>query len=96
MHTHAIGMQLLDRGRHAREALSRLCDVLGCHVDQPDATGTFNVHIEADTFEQALDRAWDAMAAAGADDHLVFLEHPDMPDHWKWRPDTPVAPPSED
>ncbi len=85
MHTHAIGMQMLDRGMHAREAVQRLRTVLGCHVDEPDRTGTFSVHVEAATFERALDLAWNGMAAAGADDHVVFLEHPDIPDHWKLR-----------
>lgn len=96
MHTHAIGMQLLDRGLHAREAVQRLCDVLDCHVDRPDDTGTFAAHIEADSFEEALDLAWNAMASAGADDHIVFLEHPDMPDHWRWQTDGPIVQTPED
>ena len=96
MHTHAIGMQLMDRGLHAREAYGRLCEVLDCHVDQPDSTGTFAVHVEADSFEAALDRAWDAMAAAGADDHVVFVEHPDIPEHWRWRTEAPVGSPEPD
>ncbi len=92
MHTHAIGMQLLDRGLHAREAMERLRDILDCHCDEPDGSGIFAVHVEADSFEEALNRAWDAMAAAGADDHVVFIEHPDIPEHWKARTDAPVAP----
>jgi hypothetical protein len=92
MHTHAIGMQLLDRGLHAREAMERLRDILDCHCDDPDGSGVFAVHVEADSFEDALNAAWDAMAAAGADDHLVFIEHADIPEHWKARTDAPVAP----
>ena len=92
MHTHAIGMQLIDRGLHAREAMERLRDILDCHCDEPDGSGIFAVHVEADSFEEALNRAWDAMAAAGADDHVVFIEHPDIPEHWKARTDAPVAP----
>jgi hypothetical protein len=26
---------------------------------------------------------WDAVAASGTDDHIVFLEHPDLPQHWR-------------
>ena len=92
MHTHAIGMQLTDRGLHAREAMERLRDILDCHCDEPDGSGIFAVHVEADSFEEALNQAWDAMAAAGADDHVVFIEHPDIPQHWKARTDAPVAP----
>jgi hypothetical protein len=25
------------------------------------------------------------VAAAGVDDHIVFLEHPDLPEHWMTR-----------
>ena len=92
MHTHAIGMQLIDRGLHAREAMERLRDILDCHCDDPDGSGIFAVHVEADSFEDALNQAWDAMASAGADDHVVFIEHPDIPEHWKARTDAPVAP----
>lgn len=92
MHTHAIGMQLIDRGLHAREAMERLRDILDCHCDDPDRSGIFAVHVEADSFEEALNQAWDAMASAGADDHVVFIEHPDIPQHWKARTDAPVAP----
>ena len=92
MHTHAIGMQLIDRGLHAREAMERLRDILDCHCDEPDGSGIFAVHVEADSFEDALNHAWDAMASAGADDHVVFIEHPDIPEHWKARTDAPVAP----
>jgi hypothetical protein len=28
---------------------------------------------------------WDAVAASGTDDHVVFLEHPDLPEHWRER-----------
>ena len=96
MHTHAIGMQLLDRGLHAREAMERLRDILDCHCDEPDGSGIFAVHVEADSFEDALNHAWDAMAAAGADDHVVFLEHPDIPDHWRWRTDATIVPAAEE
>ena len=46
---------------------------------------------EADDLEEALQAVWDAVAAAGADDHVVFLEHPDLPEHWRHRSGSPQA-----
>jgi hypothetical protein len=43
------------------------------------------VTLSADDFEHALTRVWDGVAASGTDDHIVFLEHPDIPEHWKSR-----------
>jgi hypothetical protein len=39
--------------------------------------------------EQALQRVWDAIAAAGADDHIVFAEHPELPEHRRVRSSAP-------
>jgi hypothetical protein len=52
-------------------------------VTEPDEVGVFEIHIEADDKEQALQRVWDAVAASGTDDHIVFFEHPDLPEHWR-------------
>lgn len=41
----------------------------------------FEIVLEADDEEKALQRVWDAVAASGTDDHIVFLEHPDLPEH---------------
>jgi hypothetical protein len=54
---------------------------------EPDEDGTFEIEIEADDEEQALHLVWNALAASGADDHLVILEHPDIPEHWRRRDD---------
>jgi hypothetical protein len=32
---------------------------------------------------------WNAVAASGTDDHVVFLEHPDLPEHWRHRSQPP-------
>jgi hypothetical protein len=32
---------------------------------------------------------WDAVAASGTDDHVVFLEHPELPEHWRSRSGRP-------
>jgi 3-hydroxyisobutyrate dehydrogenase-like beta-hydroxyacid dehydrogenase len=52
-------------------------------VGEPDELGVLDVRLEAEDREQALGRVWDAVAASGTDDHIVFLEHPDLPDHWR-------------
>jgi hypothetical protein len=80
---------LLDRpGPLAAAARERLAEQLpGAHVDPPDPeTGVFDVKFEAESREEALDRVWNALAAAGADDEILFLEHSDIPEHWRSRP----------
>jgi hypothetical protein len=58
-------------------------------VGQPDEVGVFEVELEADDDEDALRRVWDAVAASATDDHLVFLEHPELPGHWRDRSGAP-------
>jgi len=36
--------------------------------------------VDAGDYERALNIVWDAVAASGTDDHIVFLEHPDLPE----------------
>jgi hypothetical protein len=83
MAEHAVALQCLDRGVACERARERLADALGSAVPDPDSTGILEVRVDADDFEGALSRVWDAMAAAGADDHLAFAEHPDVPEHWR-------------
>jgi hypothetical protein len=80
-----IGMLLLHPGTpRDEEARTQLAAVLdGADVGEPDDTGVFEVTVDADDEERALQRIWDAVAASGTDDHLVFLEHPDLPEHWR-------------
>lgn len=85
MPEHAVALQCLDRGRLCSDARQRLSQALGAPVDDPDHEGIIELRIEAESFEQALDKAWNAMATAGADDHLAFAEHPDVPQHWRFR-----------
>lgn len=80
---------VVDRpGPAADAARERLVEQLAdARVDAPDPeTGVFDVSLEAESREDALTRVWDAVAAAGADDELLFLEHPDIPEHWRSRP----------
>jgi len=83
---YTIGLVLLDRGALSDGARRRLEEA----VDQgtatePDETGAFEVSLEADSQDDALQRVWDAVAASGADDHVAFLEHPALPEHWRHR-----------
>jgi hypothetical protein len=74
------------------EAHEQLKEVLpGAEVGEPDDLGVFEVTVEADDLEGALQRVWDAVAASGTDDHLLFLEHPDLPEHWRSRSGRPGA-----
>jgi hypothetical protein len=54
-------------------------------VGKPDELGIFEIALEAEDQEQALQGVWDAVAASGTDDHIAFLEHPDLPEHWRHR-----------
>jgi hypothetical protein len=69
------------RDQEARAHLAAA--VPGAEVGEPDEVGVFEIAIDADDQEDALQRIWDAVAAAGADDHIVFLEHPELPEHWR-------------
>jgi hypothetical protein len=68
------------------EAREQLAAVLGeAEITEPDGVGFFEIVLDADNQEQALDRVWNAVAASGTDDHIAFLEHPDLPEHWRRR-----------
>ena len=68
------------RDLQAREELAAV--LAEAELTEPDDVGVFEIHLEADDKEQALTRVWDAVAASGTDDHIVFFEHPDLPEHW--------------
>ena len=68
------------RDLQAREELAAV--LTDAELTEPDDVGVFEIHLEADDKEQALTRVWDAVAASGTDDHIVFFEHPDLPEHW--------------
>ena len=87
----AIGMLVLDRGVAAKDARRQLAAALpGAEVSEPDEVGVFEVTLDADSQEDALQRVWDGVAAAGADDHVAFLEHPALPEHWRHRAKAPA------
>jgi hypothetical protein len=82
---HVISMLMLHDGTpRDQEAREQLAAVLpGAEVGPPDEIGVFEIALEAEDLEDALRRVWDAVAASGTDDHIVFLEHPDLPEHWR-------------
>ena len=88
MPAHKVGLEVLGhRGVGLDAAYARLGEALGSGaLGEIDDAGYLEVTIkDAEDFEDALRRVWNAFATAGADDHFVFAEHPDIPDHWKRR-----------
>ena len=85
--TSTVNMLLLHGGtpRDSRPAEQLAAALPGATVGEPDEVGTFEVAVDADDQETALDQVWNAVAASGTDDHIVFLEHPDLPEHWRQR-----------
>jgi hypothetical protein len=71
------------RDHQAREELAAALP--GVDVGVPDEQGVFEILLGAEDQEDALSQVWDAIAASGTDDHIVFLEHPDLPEHWRHR-----------
>jgi hypothetical protein len=88
-----IGMLTLHPGTpRDEEAREQLAAALPeAEVGEPDETGVFEIEIDEDDEEKALQRIWDAVAASATDDHIVFAEHPDLPEHWRERSETPGA-----
>ena len=87
----AIGMLVLDRGVAAADARKQLAAALpGAEISEPDEVGVFEVTLDAGSQEDALQRVWDGVAAAGADDHVAFLEHAALPEHWRHRAKVPA------
>ncbi|HEY2600863.1 MAG TPA: hypothetical protein VGI67_04845 [Thermoleophilaceae bacterium] len=87
MSEQVVSLLLDEPGPDAKAAYGRLAEQLSnADVGEPDPeTGVFDVTLEADTREEALLHVWNALAAAGADDEIVWLEHPDVPEHWRSR-----------
>ena len=77
-----------ERDLEAREQL--LAQLPDAEAGEPDDVGVFEIHLEADDKEAALTSVWDAVAASGTDDHIVFFEHADIPDHWRERSGGPA------
>jgi hypothetical protein len=76
-----------------RECRERLAEALAddAVVRQPDELGVFEIELDAENQEDALLKVWNAVAASGTDDHILFLEHPELPEHWRPRSASPRA-----
>jgi hypothetical protein len=85
MAQYAVSMLMLHfgtpRDQAARQQLAAALP--GASVSAPDDVGVFEVTLDSEDREAALRRVWDAVAASGTDDHIVFLEHPDLPERWR-------------
>jgi hypothetical protein len=92
---HKVAMLLLHYGTpRDLEARAQLSAALpDAEIGEPDDVGVLEIALDADDQEQALQRVWDAVAASGTDDHIVFLEHPDLPEHWRPRSGRPSRDP---
>ena len=85
-------MLRLGAGARADRALAELDVALPeARLEPPDELGVFEIVLDAQDQEGALQRVWNAVAAAGADEHVVFMEHPDLPEHWRARAGSPRA-----
>ena len=86
-------LMLHDGTPRDQEARAQLAAALPeAEVGEPDDVGVFEVSLEADDLDDALLRVWDAVAASGTDDHIVFLEHPELPEHWRPYSGSPASP----
>jgi hypothetical protein len=87
MAEHVIGMYLLHGGTpRDRQAWQELAAGMPeARLTEPDDLGVFEVTVDSRDEESALLHVWNAVAATGQDDHVVFLEHPSLPEHWRER-----------
>lgn len=82
-----IGLREEIGGPHGEEVRAALLEALGNPpATEPDETGTFEVAVDADDIDAALLSVWNALAASGADDHILLIEHPNIPGHWRTVP----------
>jgi hypothetical protein len=80
-----VTMLMLHLGtRRDQEGRKELADALaGADVSEPDDAGVFDISLQSGDREDALRRVWDGVAASGTDDHIAFLEHPELAEHWR-------------
>jgi hypothetical protein len=90
---HRVAMLMMHDGTprdlEAREHLGAVLP--DAQLTEPDDVGVFEIALDADDQEGALQRVWDAVAASGTDDHIAFLEHPELPEHWLHRSRRPSS-----
>jgi hypothetical protein len=70
---HQITLETLDPDQHTGEATrAELARTLEAEVGAPDEGGLFDLRVEADSREEALQRVVDALAALGVEQHFTF------------------------
>jgi hypothetical protein len=70
--THQITLEILDPDRHTGEdTRAELARRLQAEVGAPDQ-GLFDLRLEADSREEALQRVVDVLAELGVEDHFTF------------------------
>jgi len=73
MATHQITLEILDPDQHTGEdTRAELARSLQAEVGAPDEGGLFDLRVEADSREDALERVADALAALGVEQHFTF------------------------
>jgi hypothetical protein len=86
-----VGMLLMHGGTPKDlECHERLAEALpDAVVGKPDDLGVFEIELDAEDQDDALMKVWNAVAASGTDDHILFLEHPELPEHWRPKSGSP-------
>jgi hypothetical protein len=70
---HQITLEILDPDRHTgEETRAELARSLRAEVGAPDEGGLFDLRVEAESREDALQRVADALAALGVEQHFTF------------------------
>ncbi len=82
---HVISLYVFDHSHRAQDSRDRLAKQLsGAEFSEYEPeTGFFDVIVEGPDREAAIERVWNALGTAGADDHIALAEHPDIPEHWR-------------
>jgi hypothetical protein len=70
---HQVTLEILDPDRHTGEdTRGELARALQADIGAPDQGGLFDVRLEAETREDALQRVADTLAELGVDQHFTF------------------------
>ena len=73
MSTHQITLEILDPDKHTgEETLAEIARSLEAEIGAPDEGGLFDLRVEAESREQALQRVADTLAALGVEQHFTF------------------------
>jgi hypothetical protein len=71
--THQITLEILDPDQHTGEQTrAELARRLEANVGAPDEGGLFDLRVDADSREQALQRVVDVLAEMGVEQHFTF------------------------